>query len=410
MRRFLVVVALATGACAPPDSVPTTSPVPVVSSSTPVGPITEPTTATTTSTTTSTTTTLRPLRGLRLEVVAEGLGQLTFVTSRPGDGKLLAVQRDGKVLVIDNDGDRQEEFFLDISDRVSSGGIEQGLLAMAFHPRFADNGRVFVYYVDREANSRLVEFTAADGRVDPGSEKLLIAFDQFVERHYGGMLQFGPDGYLWSSHGEGGKASLHAQNTDSLLGSILRIDVDGGDPYAIPADNPFASGGGAGEVWAKGLRNPWRFAIDSESRLVYIADVGHSEWEEVNVVSIDQGGYNFGWLPMEGTRCFERRKCDPEGKVLPVLEYPHSEGCSVTGGYVYRGAAIPELTGHYFYSDWCTGWLRSLVFDGSKVVETFEWTDDVGPFGQANSFGVDPNGELLIATHEGRLLRIVPER
>lgn len=398
--RWRVLLAVLATACAVPEAAPTTVS-PTVATTTLSAPAAEVTIATTT---TSTTTTLRPLRGLALEVVAEGLGQLTFVTSRAGDRELVVGQRDGRVVDIDDAG--QVEPFLDLSDRVSSGGIEQGLLSMAFHP--SDPGRMFAYYVDRQANSRLVEFAATEGRIDPNSEKLLIAFDQFVERHYGGMLLFGPDGYLWSSHGEGGKASLHAQNPDSLLGSILRIDVDAADPYGIPPDNPYASGGGAGEVWAKGLRNPWRFAIDPEARLVYVADVGHSEWEEVNVVSIEQGGYNFGWLPMEGARCFEGRNCDPEGKVLPVLEYSHAEGCSVTGGYVYRGTAIPELVGHYFYSDWCTGWLRSLVFDGSKTAITFDWT--VGPFGQPNSFGVDAQGELLIATHEGRLLRIVPIR
>ena len=201
---------------------------------------------------------------------------------------------------------------------------------------------------------------------DPSSEIQLLTFDKPTTRHNGGMLQFGPDGYLWMSLGEGGAASVNSQDPNRLLSSILRLDVDSGEPYGIPEDNPFAGGGGAPEVWAKGLRNPWRFSIDGD--LIYIGDVGHEDFEEIDIVPLDGAPYNFGWLRMEGTSCFQRG-CDAvaEGLTLPVVEYTHAEGCSVTGGFVYRGAAIPELDGHYFYGDWCGEWIRSFRYEGGEV-------------------------------------------
>jgi hypothetical protein len=234
----------------------------------------------------------------------------------------------------------------------------------------------------------------------------MLTFDKPTIHHNGGMLVFGPDGYLWMSLGEGGKASVHSQDPFKLLSSILRLDVDGGVPYAIPPDNPFVTGGGAPEVWAKGLRNPWRFSIDEN--LIYIADVGHSEYEEIDIVPLDGAPYNFGWLRMEGNHCFQRG-CDPvaENLTLPVLEYTHAEGCSITGGFVYRGAAIPELRGHYFYSDWCGGWIRSFRFEGGQIVDHQTRFEDAG---QVNSFGVDSEGELYLLTFEGQVLRVRPVR
>lgn len=368
-----------------------------------------PPSTTTTSTAPTTTTTLRPLTALGLEVVAEGLDQPIIAVSPPGDERLFVVERRGVIRIVGSD-----EPFLDIDDRVGSeSGIEPGLLGLAFHPDYSTNGRFFVFYYRSDADrTRLAEFRASiddPDRADRDSERELIGFDKPTNRHNGGMVMFGPDGRLWVSLGEGGRASVHSQDPNTLLSSILRIDVDGGDPYAVPGDNPFAGGGGAPEVWAYGLRNPWRFAIDPVERLLYVADVGHEEIEEIDVVPIDGGGgFNFGWIRMEGSRCFQRG-CDPvaERLTLPVLEYGHDQGCSVTGGFVYRGVAIPELVGHYLYSDWCGGWLRSFRFGAGEVVDSREWLTGIG---QVNGFGRDSAGELYLLTWEGDVLRLVPVR
>lgn len=411
---LLVVAGLLTG-CASgsaPSGGPEATPVlPSTTTSMEPRPAAPPTTTSTTAPTT-TTTRLAPLLGLGLEVVADDAEQPVFLTAPPGDPRLFVVERAGRVRILDPGGGWREEPFLDIRDRVNPGGIEQGLLGMAFHPDFARNGRLFAYYYFGADSTRLVEFAADADSADAASEKVLLSFDKPTERHNGGMLQFDPDGYLWLSLGEGGAASVHSQDPGTLLSSLLRLDVDGGDPYAIPPDNPFVGGGGAPEVWAYGLRNPWRFSVDPVERLVYVADVGHEEWEEINVVPLDTGGgTNFGWLRMEGTHCFQRG-CDPEteGLTLPVLEYPHSEGCSVTGGFVYRGSAIPELAGHYLYSDWCGGWLRSFRYDAGEVVDRQDWTEDLGRVGQVDSFGMDSAGELYLLTWDGLVGRLVPDR
>lgn len=385
-------------------------------------PSTGPTTSTTATTTEATTTTLAPetttttteplapLVGLAIEPITAELEQPVLLLTPPGSDRRFVVGRTGAVHELTAEGDARVEPYLDLRDRVNSDGIEQGLLGMAFHPRFAENGRIFVYYYHGAATTRLVEFAApADAVVvDASTEKVLMTFDQPTVRHNGGMLEFGPDGMLYVSLGEGGAASIHSQNPDTHLSSILRLDPDGGDPYAIPADNPFVDGGGAPEVWAYGLRNPWRFAIDVPTDSIYIADVGHESIEEINVVPLADGGRNFGWIRMEGSTCFQSG-CDPEGEnlVLPVHEYGRVEGCSVTGGRVYRGAAMPELHGAYFYSDWCGGWLRSFRWDGREATDHTEWLTGIG---QVNSFGVDQIGELYLLTWEGEIFRIVPVR
>jgi glucose/arabinose dehydrogenase len=222
------------------------------------------------------------------------------------------------------------------------------------------------------------------------------------------MLAFGPDGYLYVAVGDGGDGGRNAQKPENFFGTILRLDIDNGEPYAIPANNPFLEGGGAPEVWAFGLRNPWRFSIDHETGLMYIGDVGQEAWEEVDVISLDGGGLNLGWAYREGSRCFSSPECDETDSVFPVVEYPHSEGCSVTGGYVYRGAEIPELIGHYFYSDWCSGWVRSFRYDGTEAVDLQEWPE-LDP-GQVNTFGTDGFGELYLGTWSGEVWKLVPIR
>jgi hypothetical protein len=351
---------------------------------------------------------LPPLLGLELTLVADGFDQPVLAVAPAGDDRLFVVERSGTIRIVG-----VEQPFLDISDRVNSeDGIEPGLLGLAFHPGYTSNGRFFVFYYRAGAEqTTLAEFEAsADPDVaDPATERTLLLIDKPTNRHNGGMLEFGPEGELYVALGEGGAASVNAQDPSTLLGSILRIDVDGGEPYGVPPGNPFVDGGGAPEVWVYGLRNPWRFAIDPVERLVYIGDVGHESLEEVDVVALDGGGgTNFGWLRMEGTECFQAG-CDPEAEhlTLPVYEYPHAEGCSITAGRVYRGAAIPEMTGRFFFSDWCTGWIRSLRLEGATAVDVQQHLDQVG---QVNGFGEDASGELYVLTWAGELLRLDPSR
>ena len=418
--RRLAVLALGMllGACtAADDTASTTAPAStttsrVATTTTSTSPTTTaPTTTTTTvAETTTTTEPLPPLTGLAIEPVTDALSQPVLLLSPPESDRRFVVERVGAVWELDSNGQPGEEPWLDLRDRVNPGGIEQGLLGLAFHPEYQSNGRIFTYYYHGADTTRLVELASEPGGavVDPATEKVMMTFSQPTVRHNGGMLEFGPDGMLYLSLGEGGAASVHSQDPGTHLSSILRLDVDSGDPYGIPADNPFAEGGGAPEVWAYGLRNPWRFAIDAVTEDIYIADVGHERFEEINVVSLSEPGLNFGWIRMEASSCFQSG-CDPEAEnlTLPVHEYSHDEGCSITGGRVYRGAAMPELEGVYFYSDWCGGWLRSFRWNGTTATDHTEWLTGLG---QVNSFGVDSEGELYVLTWEGEIGRIVPVR
>ncbi|HVR34054.1 MAG TPA: PQQ-dependent sugar dehydrogenase [Acidimicrobiia bacterium] len=414
-RRWAITLAVfAIGACTAgvEDEASTTlaSIAPTTTATVAATTVPPPTTTTTLPETTTTTEATAPLVGVAIESVTDSLSQPVLLLSPPGEERRLVVERTGVVWELGGDGSPLSDPFLDLRDRVNSGGIEQGLLGMAFHPEHGVNGRLFAYYYHGADTTRLVEFTMEPGAaaVEVSTEKVLLNFEQPTVRHNGGMIEFGPDGMLYLSLGEGGAASAHSQDPNTLLSSILRLDVDAGDPYAIPPDNPFANGGGAPEVWAFGLRNPWRFAIDPPSGFIYIADVGHERFEEINVVSLDEAGLNFGWIRMEASACFQRG-CDPDAEnlTLPVHEYAHDEGCSVTGGRVYRGAAMPELAGTYFYSDWCGGWLRSFRWDGEAPQDHTEWLTGIG---QVNSFGVDSAGELYVLTWEGTVAKIVPVR
>ena len=361
----------------------------------------------------------QPLLGLTVQSVATGLAQPTIVVTAPGDDRLYVTERVGRIKVIDGTTD-QETSWMNITDRVLAGGIEQGLLGLTFHPEYATNGRFFVYYTNKEGKRTLSEFQGNFSEGQASSEKMFFSLtqpftDPELQRHYGGMLQFGPDGLLYVSVGDGANARDQGQNPDSLFASILRLDVDGGDPYGIPADNPFVTGGGAPEVFAFGLRNPWRFWIDPFDNEMYIADVGQEKWEEIDVISLsDGGGYNLGWANMEGAHCFFETDCDINDYVAPVMEYAHGappDGeCSVTGGPVYRGAAIPELDGHYFFADWCAGWVKSFAYVGGERVQDNDWQSDLGEISQINGIGTDANGEMIIVTFDGQVLRIVPVR
>lgn len=358
---------------------------------------------------------LGDLQGLGLETLADDLTFPVFATSPPGDQRIFVVMRPGTIAIIDPEEGLLDDRFLDIRELIdSASGIEIGLLGLAFHPDYADNGRFFVHYTDLDNDSVLAEYSVSSdpNLADPESGETLLFVDQVGLRHRAGMLQFGPDGYLYVALGDGAQFDVTPQNLEMLQGSILRIDPDGGDPYGIPADNPYAAGGGAAEIYLYGFRNPWRFSIDPVENMIYIGDVGQESWEEVNVVGLDAGGSNFGWPLMEGSSCFTLEDCASQTDlVLPTVEYGHDEGCSVTGGYVYRGAAIPELQGHYFYGDWCNQWVRSFRSVGGEAIDHRDWSDVFGEIGQVASFGLDGRGELLIVTSDnGRVYRLVAER
>ncbi|MDX1450610.1 MAG: PQQ-dependent sugar dehydrogenase, partial [Acidimicrobiia bacterium] len=277
-----------------------------------------------TDTTQGVTTTLpgSPLAAIAVETLTEGLAQPVFAIAMPDDeDTLLVVERGGRIKRVDSTtGEVESNLFLNVVDKTrANAGIEVGLLGLAFHPDFESNRRVFIYYTDLAFDAVVMEYRVnANGIADPTSEKLILKVDRLAEgehRHNAGMLQFGPDGYLWIASGDNGEFSINPQDPSLSKGGILRIDVDNGDPYAIPADNPYPNGS---LMWAIGLRNPWRFDIDPVDGLIYIGDVGQSTWEEINVVPLDPVGYNFGWPQMEGDRCWNPATgCQMEGMEFP---------------------------------------------------------------------------------------------
>lgn len=349
---------------------------------------------------------------LQFEPFASGLRALTFLThAADGSGRLYAVQRSGLINVIEPDGLVQSQPFLDIRDRVSAGG-ERGLLGLAFHPEHARNGRFFVNYIDRSNNTVVSEFArAGDMSATGDSERVLLSLEQPFGNHNGGMIDFGPDGKLYISSGDGGGRGdpLGAgQDLSTLLGAILRIDVDTGEPYAIPADNPFVGQQTArAEIWASGLRNPWRFSFDRHDGSLFIADVGQSRWEEINVEPAGQGGHNYGWNVVEGPECFAADECATDGLRPPVAWYSlEGADCAVIGGYVYRGEQFPLLQGAYLMADHCSGTIRALDAETAKSGEPVS-LNDLGNAGlRATSFGEDEAGELYLLGLEGDVLRI----
>ena len=346
---------------------------------------------------------------LRLEQVATGLSGPVYATSPSGDARLFIVEQPGRIRIVQN-GQLLSVPFLDISNRVGSGG-ERGMLSVAFHPQYASNGFFYVYFTAPSGEIRVERFTvsASPNIANAASAKLILAIPHPRGNHNGGLAMFGPDGMLYLGLGDGGGAGdpdRNGQNPNTLLGSLLRIDVNSGDPYAIPNGNPFAGRSDArAEIWAIGLRNPWRFAFDAPSGNLYIADVGQGELEEVNVVPAARAGVNYGWNVMEGSSCFNAATCDRSGLELPKLEYRHlGSACSVTGGFVYRGQAIPEIRGHYFYGDYCAGFVRSFRLENAAATEERTW--DLGDVGTITSFGQDAAGEIYITTGGGTVYRI----
>jgi glucose/arabinose dehydrogenase len=351
---------------------------------------------------------------LTLELVANGFQSPVHLTHAPTDSSRLFVVERGGVIRIIKDGAVVPTPFLDISGRVKAGG-EQGLLSVAFHPLHDANREFFVLYTDLNGDSRVSRFLT-DGTdpdvADPSSEFLVLFAEQPYTNHNGGLVAFGPDGMLYVGLGDGGSGGDplgNGQDSTTVLGAILRLDVDGGSPYAIPTDNPLVSDAAAAEeIWVYGLRNPWRYSFDRETGDLYIGDVGQGAWEEIDVQpSVSAGGENYGWNVMEGAHCYNAGSCDQAGLVLPTVEYPHTGGaCSVTGGSVYRGGLLPDLVGRYFYADYCAGWIRSFRYSGGVAVDPRDHSGDLGTVPQIVSFGEDATGELYIVSLSGSVYRL----
>jgi glucose/arabinose dehydrogenase len=341
--------------------------------------------------------------------VASGLDRPLYVTTPDGDARLFIVEQTGRIKVLSAGGALLGTSFLNLSSSLS-GGNEQGLLGLAFHPSYATNGFFFVSYTDNAGDSVVERYSVSGDPdvADASSGTEILRIPQPFENHNGGQILFGPDGMLYVFIGDGGSGDdplNSGQDRGTLLGSILRIDINGTSPFEIPSDNPFVGMAGIrGEIWAYGVRNPWRSWFDVVSGTLFVADVGQREVEEVNAVPASQGGLNFGWNTMEGSRCFLASSCDQTGLTLPVTEYTHGQGCSITGGVVYRGS-IPELVGHYLYSDFCSGFLRSFRFEGGEAVDETQWT--IQNLGSVSSFGVDSSGEVYIVDLSGRVSRLV---
>lgn len=356
-------------------------------------------------------TSLPPADSAVWQPIAEGLNNpIGIANAGDGSGRLFILEQAGVIRILQG-GTILADPFLDISRQVGCCG-ERGLLGLAFHPRYVENGQFFVNYTDRDGNTVIARFEVSPdnpNRANPESEQRLMYVRQPYPNHNGGAIVFGPDGYLYLGLGDGGSGGDpqgNGQSTSTLLGKILRIDVDGGDPYAIPADNPFVNGGGLIEIWAYGLRNPWRIAFDSLTGDLYLGDVGQNAWEEINFLPASSPpGVNFGWNYREGAHPYQGSPPPDLDLVDPVAEYSHDQGCSVTGGVVYRGAALPTWQGVYLYGDYCSGkvwglvrnpadaWVNGLLFETSATI---------------TSFGTDEASEVYLADYSGRIFRLEP--
>ncbi len=325
-----------------------------------------------------------------------------------GDDRVFVVEQRGYIWAVDWDQDNPQ-VFLDIRDRVNDHANEQGLLGLAFHPAFNENGRFFVNYSGANGETIIAEYHADTNHNvgDRESERVLLRIDQPYANHNGGALAFGPDGYLYIGTGDGGSGGDphgNGQRLDTLLGKILRIDVDTGEPYVIPQDNPFVDNNWQPEIWLYGLRNPWRIAFDRTTGDLFIGDVGQSQWEEVNFLPADStGAINYGWNLREGAHDYSGG--DAEALVDPIAEYDHSLGCSVTGGVVVRDPSLLTWQGVYLYGDYCSGrvwglmrdehgsWLSAPLFEGAGTI---------------SSFGEDHAGRVYLVDHNGPILRLEP--
>ncbi len=349
--------------------------------------------------------------------IADGFEEPTFLAD-DGTGRLYVTDRFGRVWIIE-DNQRREIPFLDVSAIIDANHHEQGLFSIAFSPDFSDSLTFYINYTNPDGDTEIARYVMGSidqEIVDGNSGEVILTVEQPEDHHNGGMIAFGNDGYLYIGTGDGGDASgSAASDTTNLLGSILRIDVSGDTGYMIPDDNPFIDEENVrDEIWAYGLRNPWRFSFDSASDMMFIGDVGQNIFEEIDYVSIDGGGYNFGWPVYEGERLFGEAVTDDEREAMtfPLWNYEHARAgidarlwqCSVTGGYIYRGEILEDLQGYYIYGDWCSGTIWTLHQDD----ETGEWVNEVfmqTPF-HINSFGEDSEGELYLVTHGGDVLKL----
>jgi glucose/arabinose dehydrogenase len=354
---------------------------------------------------------------IRLEPVARGLSNpVGLVHAGDGTGRLFIVEQPGMIRVLEK-GTLRKQPFLDLKDKVLMGG-EMGLLGLAFHPHFKENGRLFVNYNSKVngtvggLNTIIAEFRVGRNaeRVDPATERTILEISQPYSNHKGGHLAFGPDGMLYIGTGDGGKGNDphdNGQSPGTLLGKMLRIDVDkpeGGKAYGIPPDNPFVGQPKArSEIWAYGLRNPWRYSFDALTGLLYAGDVGQNEREEIDVV---RKGRNYGWRIMEGTICTPgvNSECEKSGLELPIHDYPRSEGFVVIGGYVYRGKTFSGLCGVYVYGDYGNGRISGLRYDGRSVTANSTLLETQR---RISSFGEDEQHELYVVDHKGEVLKIV---
>jgi glucose/arabinose dehydrogenase len=334
------------------------------------------------------------------QTIASGLNRpVDIQPANDGSGRLFIIEKTGYISVYEN-GQLLDTPFLDITDRVNDSGNEMGLLGLAFHPDYEQNGFFYVNYTGDGRATRISRFQASGNISDSNSENVLLIVEQPYQNHKGGTLAFGPDGYLYAGLGDGGSAGdphKNGQNIDTLLGKILRLDVDNGDPYSIPSDNPFGN-----EVWAYGLRNPWRISFDRLTGDLWIGDVGQNTWEEIDYLPAgSEGGANFGWSVMEGNHAYDG---EPQsGIYTPVVEYSHAEGgCSVTGGYVYRGAAMPEWNGIYLYGDYCSGKVWALISSNGQWQSQVMFETGV----TITSFGQDESGEIYLASDNGSVYHL----
>jgi glucose/arabinose dehydrogenase len=351
--------------------------------------------------------------GIALEPAFSGFQAPVYVThageDASGASRLFVVEKGGRIYLVEN-GVVQPTPFLDITDRAGSEGSEQGLLSVAFPPDFTASGLFYVDYTDLRGDTVIARYRLLAGdprQADPNTEQKILQIEQPAANHNGGQLQSGPDGYLYIGMGDGGRAGDpwgNAQNPDVLLGKMLRINVTGVDTYTVPGDNPFLGRTGARpEIWALGVRNPWRFAFDRATGDLYIADVGQNQYEEVDAQpAASPGGENYGWNVMEASHCFEPAAgCDSAGLVAPVAEYDHTQGCSITGGYVYRGTRYPQMVGVYFFGDFCSGNIWGLRQEASG-----EWKMALllNTGVSISSFGEDAAGEIYVVGYRDGIL------
>jgi glucose/arabinose dehydrogenase len=356
-----------------------------------------------------------PAVALQRIVPDESLERPVYLAELPdGRGELVVVEQDGVIKRVIPGHAKAEGIFLDLRSEVSHAGNEEGLLSIAIHPHFAQNHTFFIYYsaVSGARHTVVASMTYDPTRraADPASEHILLEVPQPFSNHKGGQLVFGPDGYLYVGLGDGGSGGDpygNGQNRNVLLAKILRLDVDhlsAGLAYGIPADNPFATGGGRPEIFAYGLRNPWRFSFDRATGRLFVGDVGQDAVEEVDIVT--RGG-NYGWNIMEGTQCYRPdRNCPTAGLLLPIAEYRHDEGNAVTGGYVYRGSALPGLQGHYLFGDFGAGTVWTIPAQDQPGLRTRTLLLKSGLL--LSSFGEDSHGELYLLDLKGGVYRLVP--